>query len=199
MEVDLSSIASGYTIDRLAELLRDRGIKNFMVELGGEVAGRREAGGWHAVADRDRAAACGEARNGSGGAARGCGDRDGRRHSASFSSTTGERYSHIIDPATGRPVEHALASVTVAADTCLEADGWDTPLMVLGPERGREVRGEEWDCGDVYFAPGCGDGGRGARRRRRGGSGLARSSVDSGRIPPLAEIHRAELLVPRVC
>ena len=50
----------------------------------------------------------------------------------------GRRYSHIIDPATGRPVEHALASVTVAADTCIEADGWDTPLIVLGPERGME-------------------------------------------------------------
>jgi thiamine biosynthesis lipoprotein len=36
-------------------------------------------------------------------------------------------------------VEHTLASVTVAADECLDADGWDTPLMVLGPERGSEV------------------------------------------------------------
>src|SRR5947199_9258996 len=57
----------------------------------------------------------------------------GSRH---FFEYGGHRYSHIIDPATGRPVEHTLASVTVAADSCLEADGWDTPLMVLGPERG---------------------------------------------------------------
>ena len=55
-----------------------------------------------------------------------------------FFEYDGRRYSHIIDPATGRPVEHLLASVTVVADTCLEADGWDTPLLVLGPERGVE-------------------------------------------------------------
>jgi thiamine biosynthesis lipoprotein len=48
----------------------------------------------------------------------------------------GRRYSHIIDPTTGRPVEHTLGSVTVVADTCLAADGWDTPLLVLGPVRG---------------------------------------------------------------
>ena len=92
----------------------------------------------------------------------------GSRH---FFEYEGKRYSHIIDPATGRPVEHTLASVTVAADKCLDADGWDTPLMVLGPERGSEVRGEVWDRGDVYLAlrmqrrMRCG-------RRRRGGSGL---------------------------
>ena len=45
----------------------------------------------------------------------------------------------LVDPATGRPVEHSLASVTVVADTCLEADGWDTPLLVLGPQRGFAV------------------------------------------------------------
>ncbi len=59
----------------------------------------------------------------------------GSRH---FFEYKGNRYSHIIDPATGRPVEHALSSVTVAADKCLDADGWDTPLVVLGPERGTE-------------------------------------------------------------
>ena len=50
-----------------------------------------------------------------------------------------ELMSAASDPATGRPVEHTLASVTVAADKCLDADGWDTPLVVLGPERGSEV------------------------------------------------------------
>jgi thiamine biosynthesis lipoprotein len=59
----------------------------------------------------------------------------GSRH---FFEYNGHRYSHVIDPATGRPVKHALSSVTVAADTCIDADGWDTPLLVLGPERGME-------------------------------------------------------------
>jgi thiamine biosynthesis lipoprotein len=50
----------------------------------------------------------------------------------------GRRYSHIIDPASGKPVEHPLASVTVVANTCIDADGWDTPLLVLGPQKGFE-------------------------------------------------------------
>jgi thiamine biosynthesis lipoprotein len=135
VEVDLSSIASGWTIDHLAQLLVDRDIENFMVELGGEVraAGKREDGTpWRVAVERPTA-----------------GGREmvmavplvnaalataGGTHK--FFKYEGRRYSHIIDPSTGRPVEHALSSVTVAADTCWEADGWDTPLLVLGPESG---------------------------------------------------------------
>lgn len=135
LEVDLSSIASGYTIDRLAGLLRKRGITNFMVELGGELcaAGTRADGTpWRIAIERpviekremETAVSLVSAAMATAG---------GSRH---FFEYAGRRYSHIIDPATGRPVEHTLSAVTVAADTCLEADGWDTPLMVLGPERG---------------------------------------------------------------
>ncbi len=137
LEVDLSSIASGYTIDHLADVLQKLGIQNYMVELGGEVraAGKHEDGTpWRVAIERPTA-----------------GDPEmvtavplvnaalataGGTHK--FFEYKGHRYSHIIDPATGRPVEHALASVSVAAYTCLEADGWDTPLLVLGPDRGFE-------------------------------------------------------------
>jgi thiamine biosynthesis lipoprotein len=135
LEVDLSSIASGYTIDRLAEIIRDRRIKNFMVELGGELcaAGTRADGtSWRIAIERplaekremEAAVPLVDAAMATAG---------GSRH---FFEYQGKRYSHIIDPATGRPVDHTLASVTVAADKCVDADGWDTPLMVLGPERG---------------------------------------------------------------
>ena len=137
-EIDLSSIASGYTIDHLSELLASHGIANYMVELGGEVraAGMREDGTpWRVAIERPIAgkeefetavplvnAALATA---------------GGTHK--YFVYEGRRYSHIIDPAAGRPVEHSLASVTVAADSCIEADGWDTPLLVLGPERGMAV------------------------------------------------------------
>ncbi len=135
LEVDLSSIASGYTIDHLADVLLKLGIKNYMVELGGEVraGGKHEDGTpWRVAIERPTA---GEPEmvtavplvNAALATA-------GGTHK--FFEYQGHRYSHIIDPATGRPVEHALASVSVAADTCLEADGWDTPLLVLGPDRG---------------------------------------------------------------
>jgi FAD:protein FMN transferase len=135
IEVDLSSIASGYTIDHLAELLLANQIPNSMVELGGEVraVGKREDGTpWRIAIERPTAGkqeleTTVPLANASLATA-------GGTHR--FFKYRGRRYSHIIDPATGRPVTHALASVTVAANTCLEADGWDTPLLVLGPERG---------------------------------------------------------------
>jgi thiamine biosynthesis lipoprotein len=137
LEVDLSSIASGYAIDRLAELAAKRGISAYMVELGGEVraAGTREDGKpWRVAVERpsarERELFTSVALNNAAIATAG----DYRK----FFEHEGRRYSHVIDPATGRPIEHQLASVTVVADTCIAADGWDTPLLVLGPERGFE-------------------------------------------------------------
>ena len=53
-----------------------------------------------------------------------------------FREWGGRRLSHMIDPRTGRPVDHALASVTVVADRCMSADGLATAVLVLGPEAG---------------------------------------------------------------
>jgi thiamine biosynthesis lipoprotein len=137
LEVDLSSIASGWTIDQLTELLIDHGVESFMVELGGEVRarGQREDGEpWRVaierplVGKREMQAAIPLA-NAAIATAGG---------TQKFFEHAGQRYSHIIDPSTGRPVTHTLASVTVAADSCMQADGWDTPLLVLGPELGFE-------------------------------------------------------------
>ena len=151
LEVDLSSIASGYTIDRLAGLMQEHGIKNFMVELGGEVraAGKREDGEpWRIaierpIVDKREMEAAVPLVNAALATA-------GGTHK--FFEYQGKRYSHIIDPSTGRPVEHALASVLVAADTCLEADGWDTPLTVLGPERGMKCA-EKNGIAAMFIAP----------------------------------------------
>ena len=137
LEIDLSSIASGYAIDQLAKLLADRGFANWLVEIGGEVraAGAREDGkAWQVAIERPIP---GKPQMQSvvplvNAAVATAGDYQ------KFFEHEGRRYSHVIDPATGRPVEHALASVTVVAETCTAADAWDTPLLVLGPERGFE-------------------------------------------------------------
>jgi thiamine biosynthesis lipoprotein len=137
MEVDLSSIASGYAIDRLAELFSRRRIHNVMIEIGGEVRalGKRPDGTpWRVAVERpivgkremQLAVPLADAAIATAGGTQ------------KFFEYEGRRYSHIIDPATGQPVKHELASVTVVADTCIDADGWDTPLLVLGPERGFE-------------------------------------------------------------
>jgi FAD:protein FMN transferase len=135
LEVDLSSIAPGYAIDKLTALLASRGIKNAMVELGGEVraTGVREDGKpWRVAIERPNeggrmmqvAVPLDDAAIATAG--------DYRK----FFEYGGRRYSHIIDPTSGKPVDHSLASVTVVADTCIESDGWDTPLLVLGPQKG---------------------------------------------------------------
>jgi thiamine biosynthesis lipoprotein len=137
LEVDLSSIAPGYAVDRIAALLNAENIDNFIVELGGEIraAGEREDGTpWRVAIERplverremQMALSLENASISTAG--------DYRK----YFEHAGRRYSHIIDPTTGRPVEHTLASVTVAADTCLEADGWDTAFVVMGPQRGFE-------------------------------------------------------------
>ena len=56
-----------------------------------------------------------------------------------FYMKDGKRISHTINPATGRPIEHNLASVTVIHESCATADGWATALNVLGPTAGFEV------------------------------------------------------------
>ncbi len=133
--IDLSAYAKGYAVDRLAELLDERGIDNYLVEIGGEikVRGRNADGERWAVAIEepldeerrvhtivrltDRAiATSGDYRN--------------------FFEFEGRRYSHEIDTRSGRPVTHSLASVSVIADAAAYADGMATALMVLGPEEG---------------------------------------------------------------
>jgi thiamine biosynthesis lipoprotein len=126
----------------MAAILIAHHVRDFMVEIGGEVraAGRRADGKpWRVaierpVADRRemlRAVPLVDAAISTAG--------DYRK----FFEHKGRRYSHIIDPTTGRPVDHALVSVTVVAETCLTADGWDTPLLVLGMERGLKCAEEK--------------------------------------------------------
>ncbi|MBK1617121.1 hypothetical protein CKO42_01375 [Lamprobacter modestohalophilus] len=136
--VDLSAIAKGYAVDRVAALIESVGVDNYLVEIGGELRGRGINGRgepWQIAIERPETskramfrvvalrdigmATSGDYRN--------------------FFEVDGARYSHTIDPATGRPVGHRLASVTVLADQAMEADAWATALLVLGPERGFEL------------------------------------------------------------
>ena len=59
-----------------------------------------------------------------------------------YREVDGQRISHTIDPRTGHPITHALASVSVIAPDCMSADAWATALSVLGPEEGLDVADE---------------------------------------------------------
>ncbi len=135
---DLSAIAKGYAVDLVAELLKSRNLNAFMVEVGGEVrcSGLNAAGvPWNIAIEKPVSegrvlqevvglsyislATSGNYRN--------------------FYEIDGKRISHTIDPATGKPVDHALASASVLHERCALADAYATAMMVLGPEKGMEV------------------------------------------------------------
>jgi thiamine biosynthesis lipoprotein len=138
LTVDVNSIAQGYTVDRVAERLDKLGVANYLVEIGGELRGKglnQNGGHWRVGIERPspgeravysiiRIADVGVSTSGD--------YRDYFEHD-------GKRYSHTIDPHTGRPVTHKLASVTVISDNTMRADAWSTALMVLGPEHGYQL------------------------------------------------------------
>jgi len=133
--LDLSSIAKGYAVDRIAELLEQQGIEDYLVEVGGELRGKghnERATGWRVGIERptdtDRVVYAAIELDGSGMATSG----DYRN----YFEQDGQRYSHTINPVTGRPVTHRLASVTVVTSSAMRADALATALMVMGPQEG---------------------------------------------------------------
>lgn len=137
VEVDLSAIAKGHGVDRVAELLEAQGIRNYLVEVGGELRtlGRNPKGGPWRIGIESPAPGGSPVRKPievSGRAVATSGDY------RNYYERDGVRYAHSIDPRTGRPLQHRLASVTVIADNCAEADGLATAMNVLGADAGLE-------------------------------------------------------------
>ncbi len=133
--VDLSAVAKGYAVDKIADLLIGLGVENLLVEIGGELRahGAKPAGQlWkvavekplpgvrevaHILEMKDMAiATSGDYRN--------------------YFQVGERRYSHIIDPRSGYPVNHQLVSVSVLHPRCAEADALATALTVMGAEEG---------------------------------------------------------------
>ncbi|MBI6547586.1 FAD:protein FMN transferase [Xenorhabdus lircayensis] len=138
--VDLSSIAKGYGVDVVAEYLESRNIKNYMVDIGGEVRtlGNNGKGNPWRIAiekpsDTGLAQSAQEIIEPGNMSVATSGDY------RNYFEQNGVRYSHTINPKTGKPISHNLVSITVIAPTCMSADGFSTGLDVLGPEKGMEV------------------------------------------------------------
>ena len=128
---DLSSIAKGFGVDKVAAIFEKYHVSGYLVEIGGElrVKGKKTDGtGWKIAIEKPTSderkiqqviepgdmamATSGDYRN--------------------YYEENGKRYNHIIDPRTGVPVQHRLASVTVLNKECMVADGFATAMMVLG-------------------------------------------------------------------
>ncbi|MEX0824566.1 MAG: FAD:protein FMN transferase [Pirellulaceae bacterium] len=137
IEVDLSAIAKGHGVDRVIERLKTFGVENAFVEIGGEVRvigvrGDRPWGVGIQQPDTDFGGVL-TAVPLSDGAIATSGDY------RNFFESEGQRFSHTIDPRTGRPVTHNIASVSVAAKNCMVADAWATAITVLGAEAGKKA------------------------------------------------------------
>lgn len=135
MYIDLSGWAKGFAIDRLALLLDDYQIDNYLVELGGELRarGRNASRELFAIAIEkptlDRGLQHSVLRI-SDSAVASSGDY------RNYFEHQGKRFSHTIDPRTGRPIEHDLTAVTVVNESAAYADAMATALLVLGPDAG---------------------------------------------------------------
>jgi thiamine biosynthesis lipoprotein len=158
MSLDFSAIAKGYGVDVVGTFLSDKGIKNYLVDIGGEITcrGINDRGTpWTTgiedpnveVFDRkikaiievtDKAiATSGNYRN--------------------FYVKNGKKYAHTISPFTGYPVEHSLLSATVIAENCMTADAYATACMVMGVDKAISLINDHPDM-DAYFIFSDGDG-----------------------------------------
>jgi thiamine biosynthesis lipoprotein len=149
LQCNLSSIAKGYTVDRIARSLQEIGLTDFMVEVGGEIRVlglNEERGFWRLAVERPQSEGRAVHRvvELTEGAMATSGDY------RNWYEVEGRRVSHILDPRTGRPIEHRLASVTVVDDTCTRADALATALFVLGPENGFALA-EESDLAALFL------------------------------------------------
>ncbi len=135
LNLNVSAIAKGFAVDKLTEYYQSQGIANYLVEIGGEIRAKgtnaqglpwkigiekpalvQQAQAQQIVTINNQAiATSGDYRN--------------------YFEENGQRFSHTIDPQTGSPVRHNIASVTVIADTAALADGFATALNLLGEQQ----------------------------------------------------------------
>jgi thiamine biosynthesis lipoprotein len=152
IQLDFNAIAQGYSVDLIGMFLEEKGIGDYLVDIGGEVlAGgeKPDRSPWKVGIEKPKDnAAYGEglkaivllkdkAMATSG-------------NYRKFYEEDGVRYSHTIDPKTGYPVQHSILSVSVIADDCASADAWATAFLVSGLDRSIEILGRDKSL-DAYF------------------------------------------------
>lgn len=140
---NFSAIAKGYGCDAVGEMLESHGVKNYLIEIGGEIMmkGKNQQGGdWRISVDRPivsdslihesqeiiQVTDMGVATSG---------------NYRNFHEENGQRYGHTISPVTGRPVKTDVLSATVLAPSAMEADGLATAFMAMGSAKSKEVAG----------------------------------------------------------
>lgn len=147
LQVDLSAIAKGYGVDAVCARLGELGHEDFLVEVGGELRTGGNANGerpWRIGVDRPPPPGAGGLMSTPGTSLYATVEVGERAVATSgdyrnWREVEGVRLSHTVDPRTGRPVANRVASATVLAPNCMEADAYATALMVLGEEAALEL------------------------------------------------------------
>lgn len=130
--LDFSSLAKGYAVDLAADALDELGVAHYMLEIGGEVRvrGRSPRGdAWRIAIERPEPGARGGVQVALSLVDTGVATSGDYRN---FFEHEGNRYSHLIDPRNGYPVQHDVVSVTVVHGSAMMADAWATALTVMG-------------------------------------------------------------------
>ncbi len=156
--LDFNGIAQGYTVDVICDFLDKKGIENYMVEVGGEVRAKglnRQMNPWQIGIDKPTAE--GETR-----VIQAIVPLENKALATSgnyrkFYEKDGKKYSHSIDPKTGKPAENMLLSTSVFAPTAAEADGYATAFMVMGAGKTTEFLKTKKDLTAYLISAGFGD------------------------------------------
>ncbi|MBT6498512.1 MAG: FAD:protein FMN transferase [Deltaproteobacteria bacterium] len=142
LTIDLSAVAKGFAVDQVGMLLENKGLNNYLVEIGGEIRTKgfkQHQTPWVVAIERpvmgqsviqqvlsmgnNSLATSGDYRN--------------------YFEKNGKRFSHLIDPNTGKPINHRLASASVVHQSCMTADAFATAFMITGFEKGYQLALQE--------------------------------------------------------
>lgn len=153
VKLDVNALAQGYSVDVVCDFFKNKGIRNYLVEIGGEVRGKGTNTSdkfWHIGIDRptddnmppaNQLQAIIEINNKSLATS---------GNYRKFFVENGVKYSHTIDPKTGFPARNTLLSATVVCDDCITADAYATSFMVVGIEKSKEMLSKLKGI-EVYF------------------------------------------------
>jgi len=144
LEIDMASIGQGYTVGRISEVIEALGLRNYLFEIGGELAGRGtrpDGKGWRVgIESPDKADAPLRALSLPADRVTVVLTSGSYRHNFADHDRV---YGHILDPRTGRSVEHDLVSVTVTGSVAARTAAWGTALLCLGPPTAFDIADRE--------------------------------------------------------
>lgn len=158
MQIDLNSIAKGFAVDRLAEILEQMGSQNYIVDIGGELVTKGHNPNGDAWRVGVESPIDGNMTQGEYLEQRLAIEPESPLRAIATSGNyrrfyldeDGQKIVHTIDPMTGHPKSSTLLSVTVLAKTCAEADGYATMLLATGDKKAEKLAAEIENC-EVYF------------------------------------------------